>query len=57
MWTRRRGKVQTKWRTEEREHLGSAVKDCKGRSRVMDKPNRGGFTTRKGINMGELIVH
>ena len=39
MWTRRRGRVQTRWRTEEREHLGSVVKDCKGRSRVIDKPN------------------
>ena len=26
MWTRRRGRVHTRWRTEEREHLGNLVK-------------------------------
>ena len=55
MWTRRRGRVHTRWRTEEREHLGNLVKNGKARSRVGDKPNRGGFTTGKGINRGQLI--
>ena len=26
MWTRRRGRVQIRWRTEEREHLGNLIK-------------------------------
>ena len=38
MWTRRRGRVHTRWRTEEREHLGNLVKNGKARSRVGDKP-------------------
>ena len=54
MWTRRRGRVHTRWRTEEREHLGNLVKNGKARSRVGDKPKG---ETRKGINRGELIVH
>ena len=52
MWTRRRGRVHTRWRTEEREHLGNVGKIEKQEVGGGDWPNRGGSLTRKGISIG-----
>ena len=51
MWTRRRGRVQTRWRTEEREHLGNLVKIEKQEA-GLEINQKGRLYNKKGNQQG-----
>ena len=51
MWTRRRGRVQIRWRTEEREHLGNEVKIEKQEA-GLEINQKGRLYNKKGNQQG-----
>ena len=51
MWTRRRGRVHTRWRTEEREHLGNLIKIEKQEA-GMEINQKGRLYNKKGNQQG-----